>query len=322
MLTSSLPLAVVLNVKVVVHSHMDPTQESRGVHKTILPRLVAVVHCEFVSDRLETKADFNRGYQVYYTGIGAQTPCYSVPSSTLIPATTPTDAARLTLITQTVFAQRFELVEENSGGGLTGGALIGTIVGPIAAVILLANIIVVCMWRRRKVRRREAELNRATTFPPNEPAIHPSEPPQTPHELASPDMIRSPRSPQMGQINGWVSTGSSPPAYDSSRNLAGIGATKLQIPQDPQELEGSMFIHQHHPAFGTESTAPSTTAASPSSDRPRTPKTPRTPQAIRSPSSEGDSPLVTPSSGMGNLPRSPPQVSPPGSPRQLPGMMG
>jgi hypothetical protein len=242
-------------------------------------------------------------------------------SSTYVPASTPTDTAKLTLITQTVFAQKFELTSADAGGGLTGGALIGTIVGPIAAVILITNIVAICMWRKRKERRREAELNRATTFPPNEPAIHPSEPPQTPHELASPDLIRSPRSPQMSQTNGYFpNLGSSPPAYDSNRNVGAMGATKLQIPQDPQELEGSTFIHQHHPAFGSEgASATPTTAASPSSERPKTPKTPKTP--VRSPQgSDRNSPLITPSSGIGNV--SSIAISPPNSPRQIPGRMG
>ncbi|ETN37739.1 uncharacterized protein HMPREF1541_07362 [Cyphellophora europaea CBS 101466] len=256
------------------------------------------------------------GYQVYYTGIGAQTPCYSIPSTPLVPATTRTDTARFSLVSQTIFAQKFELAGQAGGDGLSTGALIGVIAGPVVFSLLVINFVIFFMLRRRKVRRiREAE--RATTYPPFEPIMPQNEVPQTPHELASPDVARSPRSPQMGQI-GWVtSPGSSPPAYDSQRNLNLIGPAKLQIPQDPQELEGSTFIHQHHPAFTGEPTSASATDISPKFERPKTPKTP-----IRSPQgSDRNSPLITPSSGKGPLPRSPPAVSPPNSPRQVAGRL-
>lgn len=260
------------------------------------------------------------GYQVYYTNIGPQTPCYSVPSTALVPESTRSNTASFSLISQTVFAQKYDLVPPANEGGLSTGTLIGVIAGPVVAFLLLVNFAIFFMLRRRKVRKiREAEANRATTYPPVEPIMPLGEAPQTPHELASPDIVRSPRSPQMGQINWVTSPGSSPPAYDSQRNLSLIGPAKLKIPQDAQELEGSTFIHQHHPAFAADSTGTPFTpnaAPSPPGDQPKTPKTP-----VRSPQgSDRNSPLVTPSSGP--APRSPPAISPPNSPRQVPGRFG
>jgi hypothetical protein len=265
------------------------------------------------------------GYQLWFTGLGASTPCYSVPSTILVPESTPANTANWGLITQTVFARHFDLVAPTDNSGLPTSHLIGIIAGSILGPLLIINIVVIFLLRRRKARRQaEAEANRVTTFPPIEPTMPPTEAPQTPHELASPDMgARSPRSPQMGQLK-WslLGPGSSPPAYDSQRSLGFMAATKLKIPQDPQELEGSTSLNQHHPAFaGDEGSISPTavTASSPQTERPKTPKTP-----VRSlHSSDRGSPLVTPSSGI-EFPstRSPPVVSPPGSPRQVPGRLG
>jgi hypothetical protein len=262
---------------------------------------------------------------MWFTSLGAQTPCYSVPSTVLVPESTLSNTASGSLFTQTVFARRFDLAASSDSGGLPTSHLIGIIAGSILGPLLIINMVVIFLLRRRKARRqKEAEANRVTTFPPIEPAMPPSEAPQTPHELASPDMgARSPRSPQMGQLK-WslLSPGSSPPAYDSQRSLGFLGATKLKIPQDPQELEGSTSLNQHHPAFAADegSVSPTAiTASSPQTERPKTPKTP-----VRSlHSSDRGSPLVTPSSGIEFSPtRSPPVVSPPGSPRQIPGRLG
>lgn len=259
---------------------------------------------------------------MYYTNMGAQTPCYSVASSTLVPASLPASTASYSLISQTVFARRFELVPPSNGVGLPTSHLIGIIAGSILGPLLMINIVVIFLLRRRKARqRKEAEANRVTTFPPVEPAMPPTEAPQTPHELASPDMgVRSPRSPQTVQLNWIGSPVSSPPAYDAQRDLGIVGATKLQIQQDPQELEGSSFINQHHPAFAGDFTATSSspaTATSPKTERPKTPRTPA--RSIHG--SETASPLVTPSSGTGFVSRSPAVVSPPASPRQVPGRL-
>ena len=239
-----------------------------------------------------------------------------------MPESTRPDTASFSLISQTVFAQKFELVAPAKEGGLSTGALIGVIAGPVVAFLLLVNFAIFFMLRRRKVRKiREAEANRATIYPPIDPIVPQtqSEPPPTPHELASPEIVGTARSPHMSQINWVTSPGSSPPAYDSQRNMGSIGPAKLKIPEDPQELEGSTYIHQHHPAFAPDPTGtPSTptTAVSPPGEPPRTPETPARSQEGR----ERDSPLVTPSSGP--APRSPPAISPPDSPRHVLGRMG
>ena len=244
----------------------------------------------------------NSGYQVYYTNIGAQTPCYTMPSQTIVPATIPTDSG-LTLITDHVFAQRYILGSPKSGRTLSTGALAGIGVG--AAAVFLGGIGALWFWRRRKIKQIK-EPQGVTTFPPEDPTIpmsQASQMPQSPQELASPEQQGiSPRSPL--RLHGWpMGPASSPPAYDAQRaraeSLKGI----------PQELPGSTFIHEHHPAFsGQEPPSPTS------------PSTPKTPTRSLTGGSDSGSPMVTPSSSApGHAPRSPPVVSPLHSPKLPPG---
>lgn len=223
-----------------------------------------------------------------------------MPSGTIVPATIPTDTG-LTLITDHVFAQRYVLGSAKSGQSLSSGALAGIGVG--AGAVFFGLIGALWFWRRRKIKQIE-EPQRGSTFPAEEPTIPMSEGSQlaqSPQELASPEQQGiSPRSPM--RLNGWpMGPMSSPPAYDAQRvraeSLKGI----------PQELPGSTFIHEHHPAFG----------APPS---PTSPSTPKTPARSFTGGSEPTSPMVTPSSSLpGNAPRSPPVVSPLNSPKLPPG---
>lgn len=163
-------------------------------------------------------------------------------------------------------------------------------------------------WRHHKI-KKITEPQRVTTFPPVEPTIPMSEAsqlPQSPQELASPEQQgMSPRSPRLN-LGIWpVGLGSSPPSYDAQR------ARAESLKGEPQELPGSTFIHEHHPAFMAGQEPPS----------PTSPSTPKTPTRSFTGGSDSGSPMVTPSSSApaNPAPRSPPVVSPLNSPKLPPG---
>jgi hypothetical protein len=262
--------------------------------------------CVSIHDRrFERSADSPRGYQVYYTAIGPNTPCYSVPSTTVLPASSPTNAG-LTLITDHIFAEKFTLIKPKKGG-LSGGTVAG-IAGGTANAVLFILLIWLVIWYRKRRARRILEANRATTFPPVEPTVPMAEVPQTPHELPSSDP--NARSPQLPLTNktAWPMGAippSSPPEYSP-----GGRESLSKVSSVPQELPGSTFIHEHHPAFSSRDPL-ETTPGSP----------PMTPTRSRR-DSEG-SPMVTPLS-------TPPAresirtsiISPLQSPRLPPGRLG
>lgn len=242
-------------------------------------------------------ANYRRGFQVYYTNIGAYTPCYSTPSITLVPAST---SASMTgaLITNHVFAEMFPLTSPKHSPVLPNGAKAGIAVN----VALFIGIIVAIIWYRRRKIRKIAEANRATTFPPVEPAmsmVGPKSRVSSAHELASPEsQTQTPRSPQ----SNWpINTASPPPTYEPQKGRpVSVKADK------PQELPGSTFLHEHHPAFA--SATASTDSTSPQSP-PRTPTTPAR-------GSTSGSPVMTPSSSFAGRGGSrSPIVSPLSSPK-------
>ena len=222
------------------------------------------------------------GYQVYYTQFGAYTPCYSVPSTTLVPASTPT-GGNVVVVTERVFAQKFTLTKQKSGG-LSDGARNGIIGGTVNAGLVVILIFVIIWYRRRRA-RRILEANRATTFPPVEPTMAMSEhnvvvsTPVTPHELPSPDHTSHFGARDMGWPAG-AQPPSSPPGYASDTKSI------TNIPIAPQELPGSTFIHEHHPAFSSHepSEAASARATSP----------PMTPTSRARKSEDGSSAAITP----------------------------
>ncbi|EHY60837.1 hypothetical protein ABEF95_013740 [Exophiala dermatitidis] len=238
------------------------------------------------------------GFQVYYTAIGAQTPCYSDPATKFIPASTPTISG-LTLITDHVFSQMYMLAKPSSHGvKLPLGAKIGIAVNAVLFVgIIIALIFFI---RRRRMKAAAAENARSTTFPPQEPALQMSEAPNT-HELDSPEAQTTTKSPGTpGDPNWPIFPASSPPAYEHPRAKP-LPSNKLS-PSTPQELPGSTYIHEHHPAYSSGDSATEVTAPS---SPPRTPVQQKT---------QKNSPVLsalTPRSGN----QSPPFVSPLGSPR-------
>lgn len=240
------------------------------------------------------QANHHSGYQVYYTAIGGQTPCYSPLSTTLIPGSTAT-VSGLTLITDHIFAQRYILVPpKSSSGGLPLGGLIGVIVG---AVLALAVIIAVWMWwrRRRATQEAKAAAARTSTFPPEDPALQMSRAP-TAHELDSPEA----QSKSPGAVSRWPSIPvSSPPAYEQEKLVKAMP----KKPSVPQELPGSTWINEHHPAFTGSDTTTEASLSSP----------PRTPVRKESGGERRSAVVSAATPRSGNI--SPSFVSPLGSPR-------
>ena len=228
-----------------------------------------------------------------------------------MPPTIPTEAL-LTLITDHVFAEKYLLATPLStpSSGISSGALAGIGVG--AAALFFGLIGALWFWRHRKIKKFN-EPKRVTTFPLVDPAVPMSEASvlgaQSPQELASPEQQgMSPRSPRLNTgIWPMALTSSPPPTYEGGRGRS--ESTKGA----PQELPGSTYIHEHHPAF---------TGRKPPSS-PTSPSTPRTPTRSFTGGSNSESPMVTPSStARGNAPRSPPVVSPLNSPKLPLGRLG
>ncbi|OAP55810.1 hypothetical protein AYL99_09962 [Fonsecaea erecta] len=246
------------------------------------------------------------GYQIYYTAVGGITPCYSVPATTFVPASTPT-VAGLTLITDHVFTQKYSLVtQQPAKNKFPPGAKIAI---PISIWVVLCVVCVATFFwvRRRRRARRAAEANRTTTFPPEEPVLPQMSMSRAPtaHELDSPE-AQAGSSGAVGVANGWpIFPTSSPPAYDQSKGIQ--AAIRKQPPSAPQELPGSTYIHEHHPVFLPTASVSTPTEATPSSP-------PGTPVQTPSAGAEGRSPVLSSVASRSDT-QSPVFVSPLGSPR-------
>ena len=202
-------------------------------------------------------ADQFSGWQVYFSSIGAQTPCYTMPSQTFVPAVSATISG-ITVISEHVFTRKYELMAPASTGGLAAGTKAGIAIG-ICGVAVLLGLLGLFLLRRRQARHTAsisqnnnmAERSFSPTFAPG------------PQELASSE--RGINSPGSARSN-WPMSAGSPPAYHQSvpRSVPG----KLT---SPQELPGSTFIHEHHPAYtGAEETQqPVTAPSSPPGSSPR-----------------------------------------------------
>ena len=209
-----------------------------------------------------------------------------------MPVSTPTISG-LTVITDHLFSQMYMVATTSQGSKtLPLGGIIGITVNAVLFVMVVIAIWY-CVRRRRK--KAAAEAARTTTFPPEEPALQMLRRPTT-HELDNSDAQS--KSPGAAGANWPMAQMSSPPAYDQAK-----GRPVSNRSFAPQELPGSTFIHEHHPAFSVHET-PNQTSPLP---LPRTPA-----QSLVG--SEQMSPVLTtatPRSGQ----QSPPFVSPVTSPK-------
>lgn len=229
-----------------------------------------------------------RGYSVYSTAIGSETPCYSTPSTILVPAATPTISG-LAIITDLVFSKRYDLEPVKSGGGFPTGGIIGITVN---AVLFVCVIIAIIWYRRRKRRRQSLQAGRSTTYPAEEPALAPESKSILPQELSSSGLAEA----RHNSRGFWpFGSATSPSVRGTDKKMQRSDVMGLQ------ELPASTYINEHHPAFGGPETI--------------TEKTPRTPKRSPVTSSTG-SPAITPRPDIHNLGAvSPGVISPLGSPQ-------
>jgi hypothetical protein len=200
-------------------------------------------------------ADQSRGWQIYFSSLGGQTPCYTMPPQTFVPAASATISG-LTLITEHVFTRKYELTTSGTSSGLGAGAKAGIAIGVCGAAVLFTGFVFLLLRRRKAPQTTTTSQNNNMTERSFSPTFAPG-----PQELASPG--RGINSPASARSN-WPTRSGSPPAYNHSmsRGLSG----KLQ---SPQELPGSTFIHEHHPAYARSEqpqlpvTAPSSSPGSP-----------------------------------------------------------
>ena len=198
-----------------------------------------------------------------------------MPTITNVPATTST-VPGLAVITEYIFTRKFDLSDKAAEGSqnLGTGAIAGIAIGGVAGLGIIGALIF--FLRHRKARKSP---QRFPTAAGGEMVV--ASPASATHELASPHTL--PHSPGSSS-NVWVAR-TSPPSYE--RN---IDPHRTKARPIAQELPGSTFIFEHHPAY-TGQEDESTTAA-PSSP-PRTPgrTPPQSPHAKTTSSPQAVSPL-------------------------------
>ena len=236
---------------------------------------------------------YGRGFEIYSTALGAETPCYTIPPTAYVPASTITHSG-VTLITDHVFTRKYDLSSSPlSSKGLDSGAKAGVAVAVLAVAALL-----VAVWalRRRRKRERIVEEKSRSTYNSRgreDPVLESSQP----HELASSD---DPQSPKSAGSDWYRTRGLTPELYEENRGH--IVPTGLIA---PQELPGSTFIHENHPAFQTahRSNRVSQIASLPSA-RSAPPSPPDSPprSLLVSPQSPPSEPRTPPKTTMANSP--------------------
>lgn len=258
---------------------------------------------------------------MYSTGIGEHTPCYSMLTPTVVPETTLSGS--LTLITDHVFARRYELGTSAEQGGLSTGALAGISVA--AGVVFIGSIGALWFWRHPKMKQINSGTQKSTSFLMKDSTTSmedsaitikestiaipiASQPqPRSPQELASPEQQRmSPRSTRMN-FSLWPMGALSSTPCDAQK------AREDSLKGIPQELPGSTYMHEHHPAF---SGANGDDLPSPTS-----PPTPKKPTRSFTGGSHTGTSIVTQGSSASAITsehRRPPIVSPPSSLRMPP----
>lgn len=172
-----------------------------------------------------------------------------MPMETFVPAMTATISG-LTVITEHVYTRKFELTEPKSSG-LSTGSKAGLAAGSCIAAFLLTGFAIFLFRRRRASQRQEQQQQRVNTMNSiaamSERPFSPAFPP-APQELASPE--NGVNSPALAR-NEWPINSTSPPAYNQSV----VARNPLPEPvkaAPPQELPGSTFIHEHHPAYTSD----------------------------------------------------------------------
>ena len=203
-----------------------------------------------------------------------------MPTITHVPASTST-VSGLTVITEHVFTRKFDLSDAATRGPVSrgAGAIAGITIGGVAGLAIIAALIFFLLRRRTA---QKVPQTFPTTAGGGEMVV--TSPASAAHELASPHTL--PHSPGSGR-SAWISP-SSPPAYEHN-----IDPYRAKTRPVAQELPGSTFIFEHHPAYtGQENESATATPSSPPRTPGRTP--PQSPHAKTTSSPQVVSPLGSP----------------------------
>lgn len=224
-----------------------------------------------------------RGWSVYGSMLGGETPCYTVPSAALVPAMTST-LSGVTVITGHLFTRKYDLAQPKSGlsTGATAGIAIGAVLGVAAVVLALMFFFL----RRRRARQAQIKAEAAAVAMANEEkgvASLKSGAQELPSPQSQPNSPRSTGQP-------WSAP--HPSGYMFPFQEVSRFSSPQPPPVPPSELPGSFFIHEHHPAFGAgreeqelEANASPRASPKPTSPKPTSPN-PRSPTiSVTSPSS-------------------------------------
>ncbi len=221
------------------------------------------------------------GWQIYFTDIGGQTPCFTRPTITHVPASTSSGPG-LTTITEHVFTRKYDLSDGSTKGSssLGTGAIAGATVGGVTGLGIIGALVFFYL-RRRKAQKAPQTLG---TLGGDGGEMVVASPAMVTAELASPHTL--PNSPGSGR-SAWISP-TSPPAYEHN-----VDPFRAKARTVAQELPGSTFIFEHHPAYsGQEDQVMSVAPSSPPRTPGRTP--PASPHAKTTSSPQAVSPLGSP----------------------------
>lgn len=209
-----------------------------------LPILVSLLPSQsrfrFSSTKQKLTDYRSSGWSIYATAFAGQTPCYSTPPLPLIaPTASPNPAnASISVISTKVFTLPYALAPPSIGPALSAGAkagiAIGALVGALAAVAI--GFFVLLRRRRNKASANDEFGPGATPTGNRDSAAFSNRtaPPEHISELPSPG-------PNDGR-SSWFPQAMVPPPP--------LSPTPSELPaQPPEELPGSTYMHEHHPAY-------------------------------------------------------------------------
>lgn len=104
-----------------------------------------------------------RSFELYYSGIAGQTPCYSNLSYPLVPSTSV--PSEVILQTKTALARSFQLAEKPAPENqLTVGAIVGIVLGALLGIGLIIAAAAL-LYRRRQQQKQPLEISSPIQVP-------------------------------------------------------------------------------------------------------------------------------------------------------------
>lgn len=180
------------------------------------------------------------GWSIYTTAFAGQTPCYSTPPLPLVPLTTSPNPANasISIISTKVFTLAYALAPPSLGPALSAGAKAGIAIGALVGALAgLAIGFFILLRRRRAKASAKDEDGPAVTYTENRGSAalsNSTAPPEHISELPSPG-------PSDGHSSWFPQPAVQPPP---------MSPTPSELPaQPPEELPGSTYMHEHHPAY-------------------------------------------------------------------------